>query len=64
MAAVQAEDVLASHLFVGDLNGHHWEWLGSTTTYRHGVHLTSQLCLVTISWLSARPMSTQLDLDL
>ena len=30
MAAVQAEDVRASFLFVGDLNGHHQEWLGST----------------------------------
>ena len=38
MAAVQAEDVRASFLFVGDLNGHHLqEWLGSTTTNRHGV---------------------------
>ena len=37
MAAVQAEDVRASFLFVGDLNGHHQEWLGSTTTNRHGV---------------------------
>ena len=37
MAAVQAEDVSASFLFVGDLNGHHQEWLGSTTTNRHGV---------------------------
>ena len=37
MAAVQAEDVRASFLFVGDLNGHHREWLGSTTTNRHGV---------------------------
>ena len=37
MAAVQAEDVRASCLFVGDLNGHHQEWLGSTTTNRHGV---------------------------
>ena len=37
MAAVQAEDVRASSLFVGDLNGHHQEWLGSTTTNRHGV---------------------------
>ena len=27
----------ASFLFVGDLNGHHREWLGSTTTNRHGV---------------------------
>ena len=37
MAAVQAEDVRASFLFVGDLNGHHQEWLGSTMTYSHGV---------------------------
>ena len=37
MAAVQAEDVRASFLFVGDLNGHHQEWLGSPTTNRHGV---------------------------
>ena len=35
MATVQAEDVRASFLFVGDLNGHHQEWLGSTTTNRH-----------------------------
>ena len=37
MTAVQSEDVRASFLFVGDLNGHHQEWLGSTTTNRHGV---------------------------
>ena len=37
MAAVQAEDVRASFLFVGDLNGHHEQWLGSATTNRHGV---------------------------
>ena len=37
MAAVQAMDARASFLFVGDLNGHHQEWLGSTTTNRHGV---------------------------
>ena len=37
MAAVQAEDVRASFLFVGNFNGHHQEWLGSTTTNRHGV---------------------------
>ena len=35
MAAVQAEDVWV--LFVGYLNGHHQEWLGSTTTNSHGV---------------------------
>ena len=37
MAALQAEDVRASFLFVGDLNGHNQEWLGSTTKNRHGV---------------------------
>ena len=37
MAAVLSADVRASLLFVGDLNGHHQEWLGSTTTNRHGV---------------------------
>ena len=37
MASVQAEDVRASFLFVGDLNGHNQEWLGSTTTNRHRV---------------------------
>ena len=36
MAAVQAEDVRASFLFVGDFNCHHQDWLGSTTTNRHG----------------------------
>ena len=57
MAAVQAEDVRAFFLFVGDLNGHHQEWLGSTTTNRHGVAAFDlQLCLVVTSWLSARPM--------
>ena len=37
MAAVQAEDVRSSFLFLGDFKGHHQEWLGSTTTSRHGV---------------------------
>ena len=37
MADVQAVDARASFLFVGDLNGHHQEWLDSTTTNRHGV---------------------------
>ena len=37
MAAVQAEDVRASFLCVGNLNGHHQEWFDSTTTNRHGV---------------------------
>ena len=44
MAAVHDENVHASFLFVGDLNGHHQEWLGSTTTNVMVVHpLTSQL---------------------
>ena len=37
MAAMQVEDVRASFLFVGDSNGHHQEWLGSTTRNSHGV---------------------------
>ena len=37
MGAVQAEEVRASFMFVGDLNDHHQEWLGSTTTNRHGI---------------------------
>ena len=36
IAAVQADDVRASFPFVGDLNGYHQEWLGSTTRNRHG----------------------------
>ena len=36
MAAVQANDDRASFQFVGDLNGYHPEWLGCTTTNRHG----------------------------
>ena len=37
VAAVQAEDVRVSFLFVDDLNFHHQKWLGSITTNRHGV---------------------------
>ena len=37
MAAVHAENVRASFLSVGDLNGYHQEWLCSTITTRHGV---------------------------
>ena len=37
MAAVLAEDVRSTFLFLGDFNGYHQEWLGSTTTNRHGV---------------------------
>ena len=37
MAAVQAEDVRASFLVVGELNSHHQKWLGSSTKNSHGV---------------------------
>ena len=37
MAAVQTEDIRVSFLFVGEFNGHHREWLSSTTANRHGV---------------------------
>ena len=37
IAAVQAEDVRATFLFMSDLNGYHQEWLGSTTTNSYGV---------------------------
>ena len=37
MVVVWVEDVRTSFLFVGDLNGHHQEWLGITTTNRHSV---------------------------
>ena len=58
MAAVQAEDVRASFLFVGDLNDHHQDWLGSTTTNCHGVAAFDFATVpVAISWLSAQPMN-------
>ena len=56
MAAVQAEDVRVSFLFVGDLNGYHQERLGSTQIVMVLQPLISQLCLVVTSLLSARPM--------
>ena len=37
MAAVQSADLCASFLFVGGLNAHHQEWVGSTTTNCQGV---------------------------
>ena len=56
-AAVQSEDVRESFLFVGYLNGHHEEWLGSTHKNRHGV-AAFDFAMVSgvISWLLARPM--------
>ena len=53
MAAMQTADIRASFLFVGDLNGQ--EWLGSTTTNRHGV-AAFDFATVAISWLSAQLM--------
>ena len=46
MAAVQAEDVRASFLFVSDFNSHHRDLLGSMTRNRHGV---SSFDLATVS---------------
>ena len=57
-ADVQTEDIRASFLFVGDLNGHLQEWLGSAATNRHGVAAFdfATVSPVAISWLSALPM--------
>ena len=50
MAAVQEADARAAFLFVGDLNDHHQEWLGSPTTNRHGVAaLDLPLCQIVIN---------------
>ena len=58
MAAVQAEDVRTSFLFVGDLNGHHIRssWVLRPRTVMELRPLTSQQSLVAISWLSAQPI--------
>ena len=57
MAAVQAEDVRAYFLIVGDLIGHHQEWLGSRPRTVMALQpLNSQQSPVVISWLSAQPM--------
>ena len=54
MTAVQAQDIRASFQFVCDLNGHHQEWQGSTTTNHHGVATFDfELSPVAISSLSA-----------
>ena len=37
MAACRLKMSMHLSLFVGDLNGHHQKWLGSTTTNCHGV---------------------------
>ena len=50
MATVQAEDVRASFLFVGDLNGHHRSgWVLRPRTVMELRPLTSQQSLVAIS---------------
>ena len=54
MAAVQARDVRASFLFVGDLNGIiRSGWVLQPQIVPVLQPLTSQLCLVETSWLSA-----------
>ena len=57
MATMQAEDVRASFLFVGDLNGNHQS--GCVLRPRTVMELqpvTLQLSPVAISWLSTQPM--------
>ena len=49
MAAVQAENVDAAFLFVGDLNGHHQEWLG--WFYNHESSWCFSLWLLNWVWL-------------
>ena len=57
MAAVQAEDIRASYLFLVDFNDHHQKWLESTTTNRHGIAAFDFTTVsVAISWLSAQPL--------
>ena len=58
MAAVQAEGVRASLVFEADFTCHHQKWLSSIQLLIVMVSqpLNSQLRLVAISWLSARPM--------
>ena len=57
MAAVQSKDVRTPFLFVGDVNSHHQEGLGSTTTNRHGVaSFDFATGSAAISWLSAQPI--------
>ena len=57
MATMRAEDVRSIFLFVGDMNSHHQEWLGSATMNRHGV---ASFDFATVSgcdqWVIGRPM--------
>ena len=45
----------ASFLFVGDLNGHHQEWLGSTATNRYSVAAFDSATVVGCDQLVAGP---------
>ena len=57
MAAMHAEDVHASFLFVGNLNGNHQEWLFSIITKHRGVAAFDFATVsVVISWLMSKPM--------
>ena len=57
MAAVQAEDVRASFLSVGDLNGRITSgWVLRPRTVMELRPLTSQQSLVAISWVLEQPM--------
>ena len=60
LAAGQAVDVHALFLLVGDLNGHHQEWLGSTTTNRNDV-MTFDFATVSvvINWRLAQLMHVE-----
>ena len=49
MAAVRAADQHALFLFVGDLNGHNQEWLGSTTSTTMNRHGVAALDFATVS---------------
>ena len=37
MGIIQTKDAKACFVFAGDLNVHHREWLGSSTTNSHGI---------------------------
>ena len=52
---MQDEDVRASFLFVGDLNGYHQKWFCSTTTNRHGVAAFEFATVSGCDWLVVGP---------
>ena len=55
MASIQAADRKASFVFVGDLNGHHAEWLGSPRTDRHGEAAYDFCCAAGCTQLVSEP---------